>query len=50
MLYISSELDELVRGCDRVAVLREGRVVGELVGEEISSDNIMKTIASGEAV
>lgn len=50
VLYISSELDELVRGCDRVAVLREGRVVGELVGEEISSDNIMKTIASGEAV
>lgn len=43
-------MDELVRGCDRVAVLRDGRVVGELTGEDISSDNIMKAIAMGEAV
>ena len=50
VLYISSEMDELVRGCDRVAVLRDGRVVGELTGEDISSDNIMKAIAMGEAV
>ena len=50
VLYISSELDELVRGCDRVVVLREGRVVGELQSGMISSDNIMKMIAAGEAV
>ena len=50
VLYISSELDELVRGCDRVAVLREGRVIGELVGPEITSDNIMRTIAQGDAI
>ena len=50
VLYISSEMDELVRGCDRVAVLRDGRVVGELASEDISSDNIMKAIAMGEAV
>lgn len=43
-------MDELVRGCDRVAVLRDGCVVGELTGEDISSDNIMKAIAMGEAV
>ena len=46
VLYISSELDELVRGCDRIVILSEGRKVKELVGEEISSDNIMAAIAS----
>lgn len=45
VLYISSELDELVRECDRVVVLREGKNVGELVGEEISQDAIMDIIA-----
>jgi len=45
ILYISSELDELVRGCDRVVVLNEGKKVKELVHEEITSDNIMDAIA-----
>lgn len=47
VLMISSELDELVRGCDRVAVLRDGRKVKELIGEEISQQNIMNAIAQG---
>ena len=46
VLYISSELDELVRGCDRVIVLNEGKRVKELINEEITSDNIMAAIAS----
>ena len=46
VIYISSELDELVRGCDRVVVLSEGRKSGELVGSEISSESIMAAIAS----
>ncbi|WRS28906.1 sugar ABC transporter ATP-binding protein [Oscillospiraceae bacterium MB08-C2-2] len=50
VLYISSELDELVRGCDRVAVLREGQKIAELTGEEISSDRIMTVIADHCAV
>lgn len=45
VLYISSELDELVRECDRIVVLRDGADVGELVHEEISSDAIMGFIA-----
>jgi galactofuranose transport system ATP-binding protein len=47
VLMISSELEELVRGCDRIAVLRDGRKVKELIGEEISQQNIMKAIAQG---
>jgi galactofuranose transport system ATP-binding protein len=47
VLMISSELDELVRGCDRVVVMRDGRKVEELSQDEISQQNIMKAIAQG---
>lgn len=48
VLYISSELDELVNNCDRVLVMREGRQVGELTGKDLSRDAILKTIAEGK--
>ncbi len=47
VLYISSELDELVRECDRIVILHNGKNVGELLNEEISSDAIMDVIAHG---
>jgi len=50
VLFISSEIEELVRGCDRVAVLYNGSKVCEFVGDGISYDNIMDAIAqAGEA-
>lgn len=49
ILFISSELPEVVKCCDRVIVLRDRNVIGELVGDEIEEANIMKTIA-GEAI
>lgn len=48
VLYISSEIEELVRGCDRVAVLREGSIFGEISGLDITSENIMLMIAGSE--
>ena len=45
MLYISSELDELVNNCDRVLVMRDGRQAGELTGTELSRDAILTAIA-----
>lgn len=45
ILYLSSEIDELVRECDRVVILREGKVIDELEGEAISNENIMNAIA-----
>ena len=45
ILLISSEFEELVRNCDRLVVIREGRNVGELRGREISEENIMRAIA-----
>jgi galactofuranose transport system ATP-binding protein len=45
VLFISSELEEMVRTCQRVIVLRDRMKVGELAGEAISEQSIMQTIA-----
>lgn len=39
-LVISSELEELVRICDRVYAVYEGRVTGELAGDAITLDSL----------
>lgn len=49
ILVISSELDELVAVCDRVIVLRDRRHVAELVGEDVSTDAIVRAIAKPDA-
>jgi monosaccharide-transporting ATPase len=46
VLLISSELEEVVEGADRVLVLRDGAVVGTFRGDEVSEDRIMRTIAA----
>ncbi|HVU90847.1 MAG TPA: sugar ABC transporter ATP-binding protein [Jatrophihabitans sp.] len=46
VLLISSELEELIEGSDRVVVLKEGRVVGELDGEQVSEDELMRSLAA----
>src|SRR5205823_8829467 len=45
ILFISSELEEVVRCSDRVAVLRDRAKVGELSGEQIDEQSIIRTIA-----
>lgn len=47
VLLISSELEELVRNCHRIVVVRDGQDVGMLQGEDISEGNIMELIAQG---
>lgn len=48
VLMISSELEELVEGSDRVVVMRDGHLVAELRGAEISQDSIINAMAEGE--
>jgi simple sugar transport system ATP-binding protein len=48
VLFISSEIAELVRNCDRIIVLRDGMVAGELTGGDISTDRIMQMIAESK--
>ncbi|QPA32373.1 multiple monosaccharide ABC transporter ATP-binding protein [Thermaerobacillus caldiproteolyticus] len=41
-LMISSELPEILGMCDRIYVMSEGRITGELSKEEATQENIMK--------
>ncbi len=48
VLCISSELPELVGICDRVMVMREGEITGEVSGDMITQENIMAFAAHVE--
>jgi ABC-type sugar transport system ATPase subunit len=48
ILMISSELTEVIGMADRVIVMREGRVTGELAGPEATEESIMH-LATSEA-
>ena len=41
---ISSEMPEILGMCDRVYIMNEGRIVGELSGKEASQEIIMSHI------
>ncbi|MPM21454.1 Ribose import ATP-binding protein RbsA [bioreactor metagenome] len=44
VLMISSEMPELLGMCDRIYVMNEGAVVGELTREQASQESIMACI------
>ena len=46
--FISSELDEMLRTCSRLVVMRDRKVVGELSGEDLTQSKVMSTIAGGD--
>ncbi|GMO23676.1 MAG: sugar ABC transporter ATP-binding protein [Termitinemataceae bacterium] len=48
VLMISSELPEILGMCDRVYVMNEGRIVGEMPREEASQETIMQLILRSE--
>ena len=45
--FISSEIEEMLRTCSRLIVMRDLYVVGELQGADMTQDKIMYTIAGG---
>ena len=47
VVFISSEVEEMIRTCSRMGVLRDGYKVGELEESELSQSSIMKAIAGG---
>ena len=53
VIMISSELPEILGMCDRIYVMNEGRIVGEMMGEDATQEKIMSCIlqssAKGEA-
>jgi ribose transport system ATP-binding protein len=41
ILFYSTDYDELIGCCDRVAIMYDGRIVRELAGEELNETNIV---------
>lgn len=48
VLFISSEMDESLRCCSRMAILRDRHLVAEISGDKLTDGNLMKTIAGEE--
>lgn len=48
VLFISSEIEEMLRTCNRMVIMRDGKKVGEL-DHELSQQSVMKAIAGGES-
>jgi ABC-type sugar transport system ATPase subunit len=49
IIMVSSELEELVSECDRVVVMFQGRVSGELAGAEITKERVLHLAFGGGA-
>jgi simple sugar transport system ATP-binding protein len=47
VLFISAELEEVVRVSDRIVVLRDRHKVAELSGADVGVDDVLELIASG---
>ena len=45
--FISSEIEEMLRTCSRLIVMRDRNIVGELKDEELTQERVMHTIAGG---
>jgi len=50
VIFISSDMPEILGMCDRVYVMNEGEIVGELKGTDITQENIMRAIMHKEAI
>jgi simple sugar transport system ATP-binding protein len=48
IIFISSEIEEMLRTCTKMAVLRDGAKVGEIT-ENLTQESVMKAIAGGNA-
>ncbi|KQR75966.1 sugar ABC transporter ATP-binding protein [Rhizobium sp. Leaf341] len=46
IIVVSSEMPELIGICDRIVVMRSGRIVGEVAGETMTEDDIV-VLATG---
>ncbi|HUF63055.1 MAG TPA: sugar ABC transporter ATP-binding protein [Verrucomicrobiales bacterium] len=50
VLFVSSDLEEVVRVCDRIAVLRDRCKAAELSGSQLDATTVMHTIAGADPV
>jgi putative multiple sugar transport system ATP-binding protein len=50
IILISSELPEILGVCDRIYVMRDGKVVGEMPASEASQEKVMTYIMTQQEV
>jgi putative multiple sugar transport system ATP-binding protein len=50
IIFISSELPEILGICDRIYVMRDGKIVGEMLASEASQEKVMKYIMTQQEV
>ncbi|MGW4940649.1 sugar ABC transporter ATP-binding protein [Actinoplanes sp. NPDC004185] len=50
VVLVSSDAEELIEGADRVVVLRDGAVVGELRDADVTTEALLETIAAAAVV
>ncbi|GGF51105.1 sugar ABC transporter ATP-binding protein [Marmoricola endophyticus] len=50
IVLVSSELEEVIEGADRMVVLKDGAVVAELNGEEITEERLMAALSTETAL
>ena len=48
IVMVSSEMPEIIGMCDRVIIMHEGRITGELAGEKMNPNDMMKLAAGLE--
>jgi simple sugar transport system ATP-binding protein len=50
VVFISSEIDEMLRTCSRLIIMRDGEKVGELDSKEVelTQETVMNAIAGGD--
>jgi simple sugar transport system ATP-binding protein len=48
VVFISSELEEVIRCSDRIAIMRDRKKIAEMSGADLDEQKILKTIASEE--
>jgi simple sugar transport system ATP-binding protein len=47
LTFISSEIDEMLRTCSRLIVMKDREIVGELSGMDLTEHDVMHVIAQG---
>lgn len=48
VIFISHDLDELMEVCNKVTVLRDGRIIQTLTGDDITQDNMRRLMVGRE--
>ena len=50
VIMISSDMPEVISMSDRIMVMKEGRIVGELAGDEVTEENVLELSIGGRKI